>query len=119
LQEHCGCHQAWGCDALRSGLTVSVSLATLSDVAREHLGGELRHSKVRVQLEMAVALCAGILGILTIFWRDWIEALTGWNPDQHNGGMEWIVVGVFLAVAVAMGLAACRHWKLLTPFPGK
>ena len=36
----------------------------------------LRRSKVRAQLETAVALFAGILGILTIFWHDWIEALT-------------------------------------------
>ena len=52
-------------------------------------GAGLRSSKIRVRLEMAVALCAGILGILTIFWHDWIEALTGWDPDQHNGTVEW------------------------------
>ena len=36
----------------------------------------MRRSKVRAQLETAVALFAGILGILTIFWHDWIQALT-------------------------------------------
>jgi hypothetical protein len=76
-------------------------------------------SRVRVRLEVIVALCAGILGILTIFWHDWIEALTGWDPDQHNGSVEWIVVGGLLAVAVVMGFAARRHWKLLTPVPDK
>ena len=55
-----------------------------------------------------------ILGILTIFWHDWIEALTGWDPDNHNGAVEWIAVAVLLAVAVAMGLAARRHWRLAT-----
>jgi len=74
---------------------------------------------VRVRLEMVVAVCAGILGILTIFWRDWIEALTGWDPDQHNGSVEWIVVGGLLAAAVTMGLVARRHWKLLATVPGK
>jgi hypothetical protein len=64
-------------------------------------------------------LCVGILGILTIFWHDWIEALNGWDPDQHNGIVEWIVVGVMLAVAVAMGLAARRHWKLRAQVSGK
>jgi hypothetical protein len=66
---------------------------------------------------MAVALCAGILGVLTIFWHDWIEALTGQDPDHHNGSAEWIVVVGLLAVAVAMGFAARRHWKLLTAGP--
>jgi undecaprenyl pyrophosphate phosphatase UppP len=74
---------------------------------------------VRPQLEAIAALCAGILGILTIFWHDWIEALTGWDPDQHNGTVEWVVVVGLLAVAVVMGLVARRHWRLLAEVPGK
>jgi len=68
---------------------------------------------------MTVALCAGILGILTIFWHDWIEVLTGWDPDHHNGTVEWVVVVGLLAVAVVMGLVARRHWRLLVAVPGK
>jgi hypothetical protein len=79
----------------------------------------LRFLRVRARLEMAVALCAGALGILTVFWHDWIEALTGWDPDHHNGSAEWIVVVGLLAVAVTMGLVARRHWRLLTPVPDK
>ncbi len=79
----------------------------------------MRRSKVRAQLETAVALFAGMLGILTIFWHDWIEALTGWDPDQHNGTMEWIVVVGLLAVSAAIGLVARRHWRLLAEVPGK
>lgn len=73
--------------------------------------------KVRVRLEMAVALCAGILGLLTIFWHDWIEMLTGLDPDQHNGSAEWLLVAGLLAVSVAMGLVARRHWRLLAAGP--
>ena len=79
----------------------------------------MKSTKVRVRLEVAVALCAGILGLLTIFWHDWIEALTGQDPDHHNGSAEWIVVMGLLAVAVAMGFAARRHWKLLTAGPNE
>jgi hypothetical protein len=79
----------------------------------------LKPSKIRVRLEMAVASCAGILGILTIFWHDWIEALTGWDPDQHNGSVEWLVVVGLLAVAVAIAFVARRHWKLLTAVSGE
>jgi hypothetical protein len=75
--------------------------------------------KGRARLEMAGALCAGILGVLTIFWRDWIEILTGWDPDNHSGAVEWIVVVGLLVAAVAMGLAARRHWRLPTAVPGK
>lgn len=61
---------------------------------------------------MAIASCAGILGVLTIFWHDWIEALTGWDPDHHNGSVEWIIVVVLLAIAVGIGLLARRDLKL-------
>jgi hypothetical protein len=79
----------------------------------------VKFSKLRAQLETAVALCAGILGVLTIFWHDWIEALTGWDPDNHSGSVEWIIVAGLLVVAVALGLAARRHWKLLAAAPGE
>jgi hypothetical protein len=69
-------------------------------------------SLLRVRLEIAVALVAGVLGVVTIFWRDWIEALTGWDPDHHNGRFEWIIVFGLLVIAAAIGLAARRHWKL-------
>lgn len=76
-------------------------------------------AKICARLEMAVALCAGILGIVTVFWRDWIEALTGWDPDNHSGGMEWIVVAGLLVIAVVLGLAARRHWRRLTVAAGR
>jgi hypothetical protein len=56
---------------------------------------------------------------LTIFWHDWIEALTGWDPDHHNGTVEWIVVIGLLVVSAAMGLIARRHWRLLAEVSGK
>lgn len=69
-------------------------------------------SKIRIGLETAIALFAGVLGVLTIFWHDWIEALTGWDPDHHNGSFEWLIVVVLLAVAAILGLAARRDWRL-------
>jgi hypothetical protein len=69
-------------------------------------------SLIRVRLESAIALFGGALGVLTAFWHDWIEVLTGWDPDHHNGSVEWLIVAVLLCVAVAMGLAARRHWRL-------
>jgi hypothetical protein len=74
----------------------------------------MRRSRVRVRLETAMAVFAGALGILTIFWHDWIEALTGWDPDHHNGSFEWLIVAALLVIAAAMGLLARRHWRMLT-----
>ena len=72
----------------------------------------MKPSMLRVRLEAAIAVLAGALGILTLFWRDWIEFLTGWDPDHHHGSAEWLVVAVLLAVAVAMGAVSRRHNKL-------
>lgn len=71
-------------------------------------------SRLRVGLETATALFAGTLGFLTIFWHDWIEILTGWDPDHHNGNAEWLIVAILLAVAVILGAAAHRDWNLRT-----
>jgi hypothetical protein len=75
--------------------------------------------KRRAQLEAVGALCAGTLGILTIFWHDWVEVTTGWDPDHHNGSVEWIVVIGLLTASVAIGLVARRHWKLLAEVSAK
>ena len=73
----------------------------------------MKPSKIRVGLETAIALLAGLLGVVTIFWHDWIEALTGSDPDQHNGSVEWLIVAGLLVVAIAMGAVARRHWRML------
>jgi hypothetical protein len=63
--------------------------------------------------ELAVAIAAGLLAIVTAFWHDWIEALTGWDPDHHNGGLEWLIVAVLVAFSLALGLRARRHLTAL------
>jgi hypothetical protein len=68
------------------GLPVLAIAGFLYATARRRRA-RLRSSNVRASLEMAVAPCAGILGILTIFWHDWIEALTGWDPHHNDGRM--------------------------------
>jgi uncharacterized protein involved in cysteine biosynthesis len=73
----------------------------------------LKASKVLVWLEINIALVAGALGIVTIFWRDWIETLTGWDPDHHNGSAELLIVVGLLTFAAVAGLLARRHWRLL------
>lgn len=69
-------------------------------------------SRVRIGLETAIASAAGVLGVLTIFWHDWIEALTGWDPDHHNGSFEWLIVVALLAIAAVLGATARRDWRL-------
>jgi hypothetical protein len=71
-----------------------------------------RPSSARIGFETVIALFAGALGVLTIFWRDWIEALTGRDPDHHTGRLEWLSVATLLAVSAVVGAAALRPWRL-------
>ena len=39
------------------------------------------------------------LAVLTIFWRDWIESLIGYDPDQHDGTVECLIAIALLSSA--------------------
>jgi hypothetical protein len=66
---------------------------------------------ILTKIEVALTVVVGVLAVVTIFWRDWIEVLTGWDPDHHNGTAEiYIVIGLAL-VAVALGLVTRLSWK--------
>jgi hypothetical protein len=65
----------------------------------------------RFWIEMVLGSISGILCIITPIWPDWIEILIGWDPDQHNGSVEWLISGGLLIVtAILLGLAAVE-WR--------
>jgi hypothetical protein len=54
-------------------------------------------ARVRIAIERTLAAGTAVLGVVTIFWHDWIESLTGWDPDQHSGSAEiGIIIGLFV-----------------------
>jgi hypothetical protein len=62
-------------------------------------------------IELAVAAVSGLLGLLTLAWRDWIEVVFRVDPDHHNGSAEWLAVFVLLAISVLVGLRARTEWR--------
>lgn len=71
--------------------------------------------KVRFWIESAIASLSGALFVLTLITRDWIEAVFGWDPDHHNGSVEWIIVASMLVVALVFGQLARASWRRLAP----
>jgi hypothetical protein len=69
------------------------------------------------KIETTLAALSGVLGVLTLFWRDWLE-VTGWDPDRHNGSAEWLIAVLLIAVAVTLGAMARRERRRGLPAVG-
>ena len=67
------------------------------------MSGALR---IRILSECVIAILAAALAILTLFFRGWIEALTGVDPDAGSGALEWAIVAGLTFVAIASAVAA-------------
>jgi hypothetical protein len=61
--------------------------------------------------ESILASITAFLAVLTLVWHDWIEALTGWDPDHHNGSFEWELVAVCFVATVLFSALARREWR--------
>lgn len=69
--------------------------------------------RVRISfwVKTLVGSATGGLFLATLFARDWIETLVRWDPDQHSGSVEWmIVMGLFL-VTVVLFTSARMEWR--------
>jgi hypothetical protein len=66
---------------------------------------------------LALSGFAGVLAVITPFWPDWIEAVSGWDPDQHDGWVEKYIAVALLVVAISLLAFAGgerRRWKMVT-----
>ena len=64
----------------------------------------------RYWLEVVCSVVAGLLGVLTAIVPDWIEEVFHVDPDAGSGALEWGIVVVLLAIAIALGRSARREY---------
>lgn len=62
-------------------------------------------------IESVLALGSAALLMVTLITRTWIEEIFKVDPDQGNGSLEWIIVGVALMVTVASITLARGEWR--------
>ena len=74
-----------------------------------------RHASTRFWVKAISAAAAAVLASLTLLWPDWIESLTGINPDHGNGSFEWMLVIGLAVVSAALSLLAWREWRRVSP----
>lgn len=67
---------------------------------------------LRTRLEIALATILAVVAVVTLFWPQWIEGLTGFEPDAGGGEAEWGIVALFAVLALAAGLMARRDYRL-------
>jgi hypothetical protein len=67
--------------------------------------------RLRFWIEIGLASITGLLALITPIFPDWIELVSGWDPDQRDGSVErLIVVGLFLFTVAVFTLAAAE-WR--------
>jgi ABC-type transport system involved in cytochrome c biogenesis permease subunit len=61
-------------------------------------------SNISLLLCGEIALCAitGFLFVATPYSPNWIEIVSGWDPDQHGGLVEWVVVVALLVGTLSL-----------------
>jgi len=64
----------------------------------------------RFWLEASLAGLGMVLLVLTMFTREWIELLTGLDPDGGNGAAEFAIVLALLAIAAVSAYFARRDY---------
>ena len=65
----------------------------------------------RFWFETGLAIVTGILFVITLAQRDWIEVVFGVDPDSRSGALEWLIVGVLLVATIALFTLASFEWR--------
>jgi hypothetical protein len=65
----------------------------------------------RFWFETGMAIVTGVLFVITLVRNDWIEIVFGVDPDNNNGTLEWLIVGVLLVVTIALFILASYEWR--------
>lgn len=66
--------------------------------------------RARFWVETVLAALTGAVFVLTLFWHDWLEAL-GFDPDNHNGAVEWLIVAALFVLCAAFAVSARLEWR--------
>jgi ABC-type amino acid transport system permease subunit len=66
----------------------------------------VRNTRIRFWIEVALAVLAAALAMVTLITREWIELLFGIDPDRGSGALEWAVVVALFVASVALAVIA-------------
>ena len=67
------------------------------------------HRRRGTRPHVSAATAGGLLTLLLLIRRDWIETLFHVDPDRHNGSFEWILAATFASVPFAFAALGRRR----------
>ena len=62
-------------------------------------------------MKTILAIITVAIGLLTVAWPDWLEALFETSPDASSGALEAVIATVMLLVSVLFALSARRDFR--------
>lgn len=74
-----------------------------------------RSPRGRFWVEVLAGGVSGLLALLTLVTREWVEVALGVDPDRGDGSLEWLLVVALAAVALVLGLLARGEWRRAVP----
>lgn len=69
-----------------------------------------RDIPARFWFEAVTAVLGLLLFVLALVTHEWIEILTGWDPDGGNGALEIALAVSLLAISAAAAFSARRRY---------
>jgi hypothetical protein len=74
-------------------------------------GNEMAGMSRRFWLEAGFGGISGLLFVITLIWRDWVEIAFQIDPDQGSGALEWAIVVVLGLVTLSLTALAGVQWR--------
>jgi hypothetical protein len=69
----------------------------------------------RFWLQAGLSSVSGLLFAVTLLWHEWIELVFHVDPDNGNGSLEWLLVGILLGATISFGGLAVGERLRPTP----
>jgi tetrahydromethanopterin S-methyltransferase subunit E len=88
-----------------------VAVGITDGAQKEGLALMQKSLRARFWVESVLATITGVLFVVTLFVRNWIEVVFGVDPDRQNGALEWAIVGTLLVVTLLFSALARAEWK--------
>jgi hypothetical protein len=65
----------------------------------------------RFWIELGLGVLSGLLLVLTLVTREWIELLFGVDPDGGSGALEWVIVACLVLLTLVFSALARREHR--------